>query len=103
MSTDSVGVLKHGVDLGLKTWAFPWHGWRGDDGKVDKVICHQVGQGHRDTILKSLGLRQDQDFNTYPFLGNIGTVSLSLTAALAERRQFLQLAIKLAFWASVLA
>ena len=97
MSTDSVGVLKHGVDLGLKTWAafLGTVGWGAD--KVDKVICHQVGQGHRDTILKSLGLRHDQDYNTYPYLGNIGTVSLPLTAALAERRQFLQPGDKVGF------
>ena len=30
-----------------------------------------------------------KDFSTFPFLGNIGTVSLPLTAAVAEQRGFL--------------
>jgi acyl-CoA:acyl-CoA alkyltransferase len=90
MSTDSVSVLKHGVELGQRTWkAFlDRMGWAAAD--VDKVICHQVGSGHRDTILKTLNIPLEKDFSTYEYLGNIGTVSLPLTAALAEERDFLQ-------------
>jgi acyl-CoA:acyl-CoA alkyltransferase len=54
------------------------------------VICHQVGAGHRDAILKALGITKDKEYSTYEFLGNIGTVSLPLTAALAEEREFLR-------------
>lgn len=90
MSTDSVSVLKHGVELGRRTWnAFLERlGWT--PAEVDKVICHQVGSGHRDTILKTLDIPLDKDFSTYEYLGNIGTVSLPLTAALAAEREFLQ-------------
>jgi len=56
----------------------------------DKVICHQVGASHRDSILKTLGIAEEKDFSTYPYLGNMGTVSLPLTAALAEEREFLR-------------
>jgi 3-oxoacyl-[acyl-carrier-protein] synthase-3 len=89
MSTDSVAVLKYGVELGLRTWkAFLARlGWAAD--MVDKVICHQVGAGHRDSILKALGISREKDYSTYEYLGNIGTVSLPLTAALAEERDFL--------------
>lgn len=89
MSTDSVGVLKHGVELGVRTWASFLHklGWATDE--IDKVICHQVGSGHRDTILKECGIAPEKDFSTYRHLGNMGTVSLPLTAALAEQRRFL--------------
>jgi 3-oxoacyl-[acyl-carrier-protein] synthase III len=89
MSTDSVNVLKFGVDLGLNTWkAFLARlGWAAET--IDKVICHQVGTPHRDTILKALGISLDKEFSTYEYLGNIGTVSLLLTAALAEEREFL--------------
>jgi acyl-CoA:acyl-CoA alkyltransferase len=89
MSTDSVNVLKFGVDLGLKTWkAFLSRlGWAAET--IDKVICHQVGTPHRDTILQALGISRDKEFSTYEYLGNIGTVSLPLTAALAEEREFL--------------
>ena len=74
----------------MRTWkAFLGKlGWA--DGPVDKVICHQVGAGHRDTILKALGIPPEKDFCTFPYLGNMGTVSLPLTAALAEEREFLR-------------
>jgi 3-oxoacyl-[acyl-carrier-protein] synthase III len=89
-STDSVAVLRYGVELGLRTWnAFLGSlGWAADT--VDKIICHQVGASHRDSILKALGIAEDKEFSTYPFLGNMGTVSLPLTAALAEEREFLR-------------
>ena len=90
MSTDSVAVLKHGVDLGLRNWRNFLHkfGWASD--LIDKVICHQVGTPHRDMVFKALGIDRAKDFSTYPYLGNIGTVSLPLTAALAEERGFLK-------------
>jgi 3-oxoacyl-[acyl-carrier-protein] synthase-3 len=89
MSTDSVAVLKFGVELGLRTWkAFLGRlGWAAET--IDKVICHQVGDVHRNTILQALGISAEKEFSTYPYLGNIGTVSLPLTAALAEEREFL--------------
>jgi 3-oxoacyl-[acyl-carrier-protein] synthase III len=90
MFTDSVALLKYGVDLGLRTWtAFLRRlGWAQET--VDKVICHQVGASHRESILKALGISRDKEYSTYPFLGNMGTVSLPLTAALAEEREFLR-------------
>ncbi|MBL8793785.1 MAG: 3-oxoacyl-ACP synthase III [Planctomycetia bacterium] len=89
-STDSVAVLKHGVSLGLNTWTtfLRKFGWVRE--QIDKVICHQVGGSHRDTILSTLGISEDKDFSTYPYLGNMGTVSLPMTAALAEERDFLK-------------
>jgi 3-oxoacyl-[acyl-carrier-protein] synthase-3 len=90
MTTDSISVLKHGVDLGSRTWTtfLGKIGWMKD--QIDKVICHQVGASHRDAILRSLGIPEGKDFCTYEYLGNMGTVSLPLTAALAEEREFLQ-------------
>lgn len=90
MATDSISVLKHGVSLGLRTWTsfLSRVGWVKD--QIDKVICHQVGAGHREAILKTLGIPMEKDFCTYPYLGNIGTVSLPLTAALADEREFLR-------------
>ena len=90
MTTDSVAVLKHGVDLGVRTWGsfLSGMGWAKD--QVDKVICHQVGAGHRETILRKFGIAPHKDYPTYRYLGNMGTVSLPLTAALAEQRHFLQ-------------
>ncbi|MFN4260415.1 MAG: 3-oxoacyl-ACP synthase III [Gemmataceae bacterium] len=89
-ATDSAAVLKNGVELGTRTWQAFLNtvGWIRE--QVDKVICHQVGAGHREAVLQAIGLSADKDFPTYPYLGNIGTVSLPLTAALAEEREFLR-------------
>jgi 3-oxoacyl-[acyl-carrier-protein] synthase III len=89
MSTNSVSVMKYGIKLGALTWeAFLKElNWTGD--QVDKIICHQVGSAHQDLILKTLGIPAEKDFPTYAYLGNMGTVSLPLTAALAEENEFL--------------
>ncbi len=90
MATDSAAVLKHGLALGVSTWqAFLAEmAWSEED--VDKVICHQVGAAHRERMLDLLHLPSAKDFSTFPTLGNMGTVSLPLSAALAEERGFLQ-------------
>ncbi len=97
MITDAAAVLKHGVELGRRTWeAFQESlGW--SPAQVDKVICHQVGAGHRSQILGGLGVPEAKDFSTYEHLGNIGTVSLPLTAALASEREFLLPGDRVAF------
>ncbi len=90
METHAGDVLKFGVDLGLKTWGsfLGKLGWAKE--RIDKIICHQVGAGHRDAVLKGFGIPEEKDFSTFPFLGNIGTVSLPITAAIAEEREFLK-------------
>ncbi len=97
MSTDAVAVLEYGVALGLETWkAFKREmGWRGED--VEKTICHQVGSSHQEFILKMLEIPKSKDFTTFAYLGNMGTVSLPITAALAAEREVLQSGNEVAF------
>ncbi|MBK8269549.1 MAG: 3-oxoacyl-ACP synthase III [Planctomycetes bacterium] len=97
MLTDAAKVLEHGVALGRATWeAFLAETlWRA--GEVDRTICHQVGAPHRETVLKLMGVSPDRDFVTYEFLGNIGTVSLPITAAIAHERGFLERGQRVAF------
>jgi acyl-CoA:acyl-CoA alkyltransferase len=97
MRTDAAAVLKHGVALGKKTWdgLLDNLGWNG--ATVDKVICHQVGGAHRSSVLSALGIPEAKDFSTYEFLGNIGTVSVPITAAIAEEREFVKKGDKVAF------
>lgn len=90
MRTDSVGVLKNGVILGMETFRAFRQELAWPDHLPDKVICHQVGAAHQRTILESIGIDESKDFSTYRFLGNIGTVSLPITAAIAHDRDFLQ-------------
>ena len=67
-------------------------------GLIERAIEYWVAAGHqavtrsanREAVMKSLGIDKAKDFNTYEYLGNIGTVSLPLTAAIAEEREFLQ-------------
>jgi acyl-CoA:acyl-CoA alkyltransferase len=97
METHAGEVLKHGVDLGFRTWTsfLGKMGWVGSD--LDRVICHQVGAGHREAVMKAFGLGLEKDYSTFPYLGNIGTVSLPLTAAIAEEREFLKPGDKVGF------
>lgn len=90
MQTDAVAVMKHGVELGKRTWdAFSQKlGLTAD--KIDKVICHQVGEAHQRLILQTLGIDPAKDFPTFEFLGNMGTVSLPITAAIAKERDLLR-------------
>jgi len=89
MSTDSISVLKHGVTLGLATWHDFLQELDWDKEQVDKIVCHQVGSSHQEQILNVLGIPKEKDFTTYEYMGNIGTVSLPITAALAEENEFL--------------
>lgn len=97
MYTDAVSVLKYGVELGANTWAALCRelGWTSDS--VDKVICHQVGKANREIILKTINVPEEKDFSTFEYLGNIGTVSVPLTAALADERGFLEPGDNVAF------
>ncbi len=97
MNTDSVGVLQNGVILGRETFQALRRelGWRED--QPDKVVCHQVGAAHQSAILGAIGLPAAKDFSTFPYLGNIGTVSIIVTAAIADERGFLQNGDKVGF------
>ncbi len=88
--TDAIHVMKHGVALGLKTWQAFLDELEWNAEQIQRVISHQVGSTHRRTVLAALGLPESKDFASFPLLGNMGTVSLPLTAALADEQGFLQ-------------
>jgi 3-oxoacyl-[acyl-carrier-protein] synthase-3 len=97
MRTDAAAVLKNGVALARGTWKrFTGNlGW--DSAAVDKTVCHQVGGPHRAAVLQAFGVPAEKDYATFEYLGNIGTVSLPLTAALADERAFLSKGDKVGF------
>lgn len=90
MKTDAVSVLKYGVELGKRTWSAFLNEQQWVLDQVDKVICHQVGAANQQAILAATGIPAEKDYPSFAFLGNMGTVSLPLTAALADERGFLQ-------------
>ncbi len=89
MQTDAVAVMKHGVELGKRTWDTFASELDLTTDKIDKVICHQVGEAHQKLILQTIGISPEKDFTSFEFLGNMGTVSLPITAAIAKERDFL--------------
>jgi acyl-CoA:acyl-CoA alkyltransferase len=90
MSTHAGEVLRHGVELALRTWRTFLEKIGLGSHEIDKVICHQVGSSNRDAILRTLGIPLEKEYSTFEHLGNIGTVSLPLTLALAAEREFLE-------------
>lgn len=89
METDSVGVLENGVILGVETFKEFLSELEWLDNQPDKIICHQVGATHQRNLLDAIDVPAEKDFTTFQFLGNIGTVSLPITAAIAAEREFL--------------
>jgi 3-oxoacyl-[acyl-carrier-protein] synthase-3 len=90
IETHSMGILNHGVALGSATYKQFVKQMTWSDAGPDKIICHQVGATHQRHILQAFGLPKEKDFTTFAFLGNIGSVSLPITAAIAAERGFLQ-------------
>lgn len=88
MRTDAVTLLKEGVELAKHTWEhfLAQRNWLVE--QVDKVICHQVGASNRKQVLSALNIPPEKEFPTYQLLGNMGTVSLPVTAAMAHDQGF---------------
>ena len=86
MTTDAEKLLTGGCRLAAETWEAlkKTVGW--SNGDVDRNFCHQVGSVHRDRLYEALGLDASNDFSTFEFLGNVGSVSLPLTMAMGIER-----------------
>jgi len=98
METDSVGVLQNGVTLAIETLKRFKSELSWSDDQPDKIICHQVGAAHQKHFLDAIGIPMEKDFTTFQYLGNIGTVSLPITAAIASEREFLQSGDRVGFF-----
>ena len=88
-TTKADKVLEHGTKLVVETFKKFLLEFNLEHDKIDKFIGHQVGAIHHQSFYKALGIDIKKDFPTFPFLGNIGTVSLPITAAIADERDFL--------------
>lgn len=97
METNAIGMLRHGGELIRKLGEafFKELGWTREE--LDKIIMHQVARSNRDAMINNLDLTVEKDFSTFPFLGNMGTVSLPVTAAIAEERGVLKRGQKVGF------
>ena len=90
MRTNAVPLLKEGVALAHETWKhfLKQRNWLIE--QVDKVICHQVGSANQKQVLSALNIPAHKEFPTFKTLGNMGTVSLPITAAIADEQDFLK-------------
>ncbi len=88
--THAIDVLDNGVALGARTYRDFVRELSWETASPDKIICHQVGSTNQAAILKALEIPPERDFATFEYLGNIGTVSLPITAAIADERGFLE-------------
>ena len=83
MQTDSEQLLLAGVQVAKETWSdFTREtGW----GRADfqRSICHQVGSAHRKKLYEMLELDLTRDYSSFERYGNVGSVSLPSTLALA--------------------
>ncbi len=90
MQTDAEALLKAGIQVARSTWsAFrETTGWNVDS--IDRILCHQVGRQHQRQLLEALEIPLEKDFSTYPTLGNVGSVSLPITLAMALEQEALR-------------
>lgn len=97
METDALGMLKNSKEMRVignlfreeLTWSKEM---------IDKIICHQVAAANQAALLEALEVSSDKDFSTLSHLGNMGTVSLPITAAIAEEKGFLHAGDRVAFF-----
>ncbi len=83
MVTDSEELLRAGVAVAERAWQRFCRatGWTAAD--PQRVICHQVGKQHQRAVFAALGIPLDKDYPTFPWLGNVGSVSCPLTYSIA--------------------
>lgn len=83
MCTNAEALLVSGCELARENWAdFQKElGWTAET--PERIFCHQVGSMHRRAVYQALGLDMNKDFSTFETLGNVGSVSLPITLAIA--------------------
>ncbi len=81
MQTDSEQLLHAGLGVGARTFD-QLLAVAGARDNFTASVCHQVGATHRKLMLAALELPAENDFTTFRWLGNTGSVALPLALAL---------------------
>ncbi len=89
MATDSEELLKRGVETAALTWKdFTTElSWNAEE--INHFFNHQVGRAHASLLFETLQLNLEKNFATFPFWGNVGSVSAPLTLAIGVEQQIL--------------
>ncbi|MCK6551840.1 3-oxoacyl-ACP synthase III [Myxococcota bacterium] len=88
MSTDAEALLEAGIELAKRNYSALLEelAWSADH--PARVVTHQVGRAHQKALFDVLGLPFDKGFVTFDTLGNVGSVSLPISLALAAEQGF---------------
>jgi 3-oxoacyl-[acyl-carrier-protein] synthase-3 len=89
MSTDAEALLDAGIALARANWSLFLEELSWGSASPARVITHQVGRAHEKALFEALSIPEDKGFVTYDRLGNVGSVSLPLTLALAAEAKAL--------------
>lgn len=94
---DSASILKHGLTISSQTFNdyLVQLSWQRQ--QLDRVICHQVSGKHNRSVLEALDILANKDYSTYAQFGNVGAVSLPLTATLACDNGFIRSGDRVSF------
>ena len=84
MQTDSEQLLVAGIGVAERAWEKFKTETLWNESTPDNIVCHQVGRAHQRQLYDALQLDLKKDFSTFNFLGNIGSVSLPLSLAMAR-------------------
>ncbi|MBN2145661.1 MAG: 3-oxoacyl-ACP synthase III [Candidatus Aureabacteria bacterium] len=85
METQSETLLNKGCELAKQTWELFKNELHWNNDTPQRIFTHQVGKAHQQMLFKTLDLSLEKDVPTYETLGNMGSVSLPLTAAVSLR------------------
>lgn len=88
MQTDSEQLLHAGVGVGARTFEQLLAAGV-ERSSIDKTVCHQVGSAHRRLMLETLDLPEQNDFSTFHWLGNTGSVALPTALAMGLHSGFI--------------
>ena len=83
MDTDSEQLLQMGIEAGGETFAALTLESGLQPSDFGSSVSHQVGHVHRRQILERVGLPIEQDYATFSWLGNTGSVALPTALAVA--------------------
>lgn len=82
MATDSEELLKRGVETASLVWQDFLAELNWSPGMISRFFCHQVGSAHAKLLFETLGIDPVKNFETLPFMGNVGSVSAPITLAI---------------------
>lgn len=88
MQTDSEKLMHEGVATAKLAFDdfLPTVGWQPET--IRRTFCHQVGKMHQKLLFETLGLDDNINFATLPYLGNTGAVALPTAAAVGTQIGF---------------